>query len=514
MVHWRSRGYLPHLEGGRSVQVITVRLDDALPEDAIAQLETHLVHAADDERQRALHLRLDDLLDAGHGCCALRIPAVADLVETSLLHGDGERYRLLAWVVMPSHVHVAIEPLPGWDLDRIVHGWKSDTSHALRDLAPQAHWQGAYWNRRIQDAEHAGQTFAYILDNPVEAGLAERREAWRWSSAWDGYAPAGGMPTGRASSRRDAGAPGLAAGGNTAIPDRSSILTEQRNPRTAALHTLGVDDLVTTLLDENRAVLEALDAGRSALSAFVAAIEPGFARGGRLVYLGAGTSGRLGVLDASEVPPTFQMPPDRVIGIIAGGDGALRKSSEGAEDDPAGAVAALTALGLTCDDAVLGIAAGGTTPYVHGAIAWAKTLPSAPVTGLLSCAPVPAPPGCDHLIVLPTGPEPVTGSTRMKAGSATKMALNTISTALMVRLGKVHGNLMVDVRASNVKLRDRAARIIASLTGCERERCFALLDAAGGSVKTAVAMHHRACGRAEAEALLAAAGGRLDRVIP
>jgi N-acetylmuramic acid 6-phosphate etherase len=293
----------------------------------------------------------------------------------------------------------------------------------------------------------------------------------------------------------------------TSVEDRGHLLTEQRHPRRAALHALASGDLVGLLLDEVHAVAAALDAARPALAGLVAAAEPGFLRGGRLVYLGAGTSGRLGVLDASECPPTFQVPPERVVGIIAGGDGALRRSSEGAEDDSAGAHAALTALGLGPDDTVVGIAAGGTTPYVIGALPLAQAAGAR--TALLSCAPVQVPPACDHLVVIPTGPEAVTGSTRLKAGTATKMALNAISTALMVRLGKVHDDLMVDVRATNAKLRDRAVRIVMSLTGNDRSAAADLLDQAGGAAKTAAVMHRRACDRAAAEARLAAVGGRL-----
>ncbi len=300
----------------------------------------------------------------------------------------------------------------------------------------------------------------------------------------------------------------------TAIPDRAAVLTEQRLAASTGLHRLSVPAIVSLFHREQQAVLAALAAGEAALAGFITAVEPGFLRGGRLIYLGAGTSGRLGVLDASEVPPTFQVPEGRVIGIIAGGDGSLRRSSEGKEDELLGAVPALTELNLGPDDAVLGIAAGGTTPYVQGALAWAKTLAQPPVTGLLACAPLAVPPaGCDHLLIVPTGPEIVTGSTRLKAGTATKLVLNTISTALMIRLGKVYDNLMVDVRASNVKLRDRAARIISSLTDASRDEAFALLDAAGGQVKVAVVMRRRGVTATTAEALLASQDGRLDRVL-
>lgn len=297
-------------------------------------------------------------------------------------------------------------------------------------------------------------------------------------------------------------------------PDRSHILTEQRNPRTMALHKASVAECVALINQEDRAVLDALAHAGPALTAFIQAVEPGFLAGGRLIYLGAGTSGRLGVLDASEAPPTFCVPPDRIIGIIAGGDSALRKSSESKEDVADGARPELEALKLTERDAVLGIAAGGTTPYAIGALALAKSLAGPRITtGLLSCSPVPKPPLCDHLIVLPTGPEVLTGSTRMKAGTATKLALNTISTTLMIRSGRVYQNLMVDVRASNAKLRDRAARIIATLTGVSRQAAFDLIDAADGSVKTAVVMHKLGTDRTRAEHLLAQAQGRLDQVI-
>ncbi len=296
-------------------------------------------------------------------------------------------------------------------------------------------------------------------------------------------------------------------------PDRSRVLTEQRNPRSMRLHEASAAECVDLIASEDARVFEAMRRAGPTLTAFISAIEPGFLAGGRLVYVGAGTSGRLGVLDASEAPPTFQVPPDRIIGIIAGGDAALRKSSEGLEDDPRGASDQLDALHLTSRDAVLGIAAGGTTPYVLGAIAHARTLPSAPTTGLLTCSPIASAIAVDHLIVIDTGPEVLTGSTRMKAGTATKLALNTISTTLMVRSGRVFENLMVDVRASNAKLRDRAARIVVALTGLDRAAGLSLLERAGWSVKTAVVMHRRSLPRELAESALAAAEGRLDRAL-
>lgn len=280
------------------------------------------------------------------------------------------------------------------------------------------------------------------------------------------------------------------------------------------LHALGIEDIVARIQEEDAAVLEAMRQARAALAALIRDAEAGFVAGGRLIYVGAGTSGRLGVLDASEAPPTFLVPRDKVIGIIAGGDGALRRSSEGAEDDPRGAEAELARLELGVNDTLIGIAAGGTTPYVLGALAYAKSIGrGGPLTALLTCADVARPAHADHLIVLRTGPEVITGSTRMKAGTATKLALNTISTTLMVRAGKVYENLMVDVRASNDKLKDRAARIVATLTGLEREAAFALLERAAWSVKAAVVMEWLGVGQAEAERRLEAARGRLGEVL-
>ena len=296
-------------------------------------------------------------------------------------------------------------------------------------------------------------------------------------------------------------------------PDRAHVLTEQRNAKTKSLHEFCAADCVRIIQEEDQAVHRALDKAAPAITAFIEAVEPGFTQTGRLIYLGAGTSGRLGVLDASEAPPTFQVSPNKVVGIIAGGDGALRKSSEGCEDDPNGACHELRALNLQPEDAVLGIAAGGTTPYVLGALKLAKLFQPKVVTGMLSCTPIKTPCCTDHLIVLETGAEVLTGSTRMKAGTATKLALNTISTTLMIRAGRVYENLMVDVRATNEKLRDRAARIVGHLTGVSRKDSFELLEDAGGHVKVAVVMHRMGLSKEEAEFRLCFAGQRLGDVI-
>lgn len=296
---------------------------------------------------------------------------------------------------------------------------------------------------------------------------------------------------------------------NPPLPDRAAILTEHANPRTADLHTLSIADCVARIQSEDRAIPDALTVAAPAITRFITLVEPLFLAGGRLIYVGAGTSGRLGVLDASEAPPTFQVEPGRIVGLVAGGDAALRRSSEGKEDDPDGARADLAALALTPRDSILGIAAGGTTPYVLGALGLARRM-GAGVTGLLTCSPMPAPPDCDVLITIPTGPEVLTGSTRLKAGTATKQALNTISTTLMIRSGRVYQNLMVDLRATNDKLKDRAARIVATLTGLSRDDSLALLARAEWSVKPAVVMHALNLTREAALARLHTASGRLD----
>jgi N-acetylmuramic acid 6-phosphate etherase len=300
---------------------------------------------------------------------------------------------------------------------------------------------------------------------------------------------------------------------NSQVADRSDILTEQRNPQTTNLHNQSVSQIVNLMASVDRDIITALEAAGPALTALIEDAEPRFNRGGRLIYLGAGTSGRLGVLDASEAPPTFLVDPGRIIGIIAGGDIALRKSSEGLEDDHEGAREALTRLHLTDNDTVIGIAAGGTTPYPRGAMLIAQELAPGCLRGFISCSPIEKPPAADHLVILGTGPELLTGSTRMKAGTATKLALNTLSTTLMIRSGRVYDNLMVDVRATNNKLRDRAARIIIQLTGLDRNDAFDLLDRANGSVKTAITMQRLNLNRDDAENRLAQNEGRLDRVL-
>lgn len=299
----------------------------------------------------------------------------------------------------------------------------------------------------------------------------------------------------------------------TLPPDRSHICTEQRNERSQDFDRLSTLDCVRLMADDHARVAVAVDDAAPAIAAFVDALVPRMAGGGRLVYLGAGTSGRLGVLDAAECPPTFQSDPEQVIAIIAGGDAALRKSSEGREDDPNGAADALDDLQLTHEDTVVGIAAGGTTPYVLGGLELASR--HGAMTCLLTCAhPPTSSASFDHVINLQTGPELLTGSTRLKAGSATKLALNIISTATFTRLGKVYSNLMVDLRARNDKLRDRAIRIFTMLCPDQsRDDAASWLNCADGDLKTAIVMHQLHLDRSQATAQLARHGGSLRSVL-
>ncbi len=270
---------------------------------------------------------------------------------------------------------------------------------------------------------------------------------------------------------------------------------------------------VRLMVEDHAAVGAALAAAVEPLAAFIEALVARMRAGGRLVYVGAGTSGRLGVLDAAECPPTFQADPRQVVGVIAGGDAALRRSSEFKEDDPRGSAAALDELSVNDCDTVLGIAAGGTTPYVLGTLDLAKGRGA--MTGLLTCVPLPTPPSsCDHLIFLDTGPELLTGSTRLKAGSATKLALNIITTTAFVQLGKVYSNLMVDLRATNAKLIDRSIRILIELCPeLSRIEAAALLEAAEGGLKAAIVMQRLDTDLAAAQALLAEHDGHLRPIL-
>jgi N-acetylmuramic acid 6-phosphate etherase len=287
----------------------------------------------------------------------------------------------------------------------------------------------------------------------------------------------------------------------------SQLPTEARNPATESLDGLSTLDLARTMHKADGEAVSAVEKELPKVATAVDAIVARLEKGGRLFYLGAGTSGRLGVLDASECPPTYNTPPEMVQGLIAGGDIALRKSVEWAEDDEAQGKHDLEQHSFSGKDVLVGIAASGRTPYVLGGVRYGRELGA--LTIGLSCVPGSQLAEAAELAISPaTGPEVVTGSTRMKAGTATKLVLNMLSTGTMVRLGYVFGNLMVNVQPTNVKLRDRAARIIATVTGLAYEEAADLLERAG-SVKAAIVMEKLGVGREVDEQRLKAARGRL-----
>ncbi len=290
-------------------------------------------------------------------------------------------------------------------------------------------------------------------------------------------------------------------------------LTEQRNPRSRRIDLLSPLEIVDLINREDRTVPEAVGREREAIARAMELTVEAFRAGGRLIYVGAGTSGRLGVLDAAEMPPTFRTDPEMVQGVIAGGHGALVRSKEGSEDHPEDGAAAMDDREVGEADFVLGIATSGTTPYVHGALARARELGAK--TGFLLCTPPPEELRREHDVVIAplVGPEVITGSTRMKAGTATKLVLNTISTGAMVLLGKVYGNLMVDLQVTAEKLRDRGQRILMEVLETDRTRAAELLEAAGGHVKTALVMGTLDVGRERARQLLEEARGHVARVV-
>jgi N-acetylmuramic acid 6-phosphate etherase len=269
------------------------------------------------------------------------------------------------------------------------------------------------------------------------------------------------------------------------IDDLAASLTEQRNPRSQDLEKLSVKELVKLFVDEESDVQEALRKASTELVRAIELVTTALKKGGRLFYVGAGSSGRLGMLDASEIPPTFGAGPDLVQGIIAGGAPALYRSVEGAEDEEGGGATAVAERGVKSGDIVVGISASGRTPFVMGALARAKEVGA--VTILLSCNPAaPSRIDSDLLVALGVGPEILTGSTRLKAGTATKVALNIISTGAMVALGKVRGNFMIDLQTTNSKLRDRAARVMAELTGSDYKTARAKLEANGWNLREVI----------------------------
>lgn len=293
----------------------------------------------------------------------------------------------------------------------------------------------------------------------------------------------------------------------------AGLQTEAALPALSELDTMGTAELVAAMNEQNRGVPAAVEQASGEIAAVVDAVAERLARGGRLLYVGAGTAGRLGVLDASECPPTFGTPPEMVVGVIAGGYPALVKSSEGAEDDVNAGMAAMDQAGVAAPDFVLGIAASGTTPFVRAALSRAQTIGAR--TGLISCSDPPRVlvETCDVLVLPKVGPEALTGSTRLKAGTATKLVLNTLSTGAMIRLGRAYGNLMVDLTAVSEKLRDRGERMVMECCGVDRTAARDAIVAAGGSVKLAIVMVNLGVAKAEAERRLAAAGGFVRRAV-
>ena len=289
------------------------------------------------------------------------------------------------------------------------------------------------------------------------------------------------------------------------------LLTETRHPDTANIDQLSTLEMLELINTADRSVADAVHAELARIAQAVDGIVARMQQGGRLFYMGAGTSGRLGVLDASECPPTFHVDPGLVVGLIAGGDRALRHSIEGAEDDPQQGVEDLKARAFAAADTLVGIAASGRTPYVLGGMAYANDLGA--LTIGLSCVPgSPVEQQAGIALTPAVGPEVITGSTRLRAGTATKLVLNMLSTGAMIRMGMVYGNLMVNVQPTNEKLQDRAIRIIAAAGDVDFERATRLLTE-GGSVKVAIAMQKLGVGRQEAVQRLQAARGRLRTLL-
>ncbi len=292
------------------------------------------------------------------------------------------------------------------------------------------------------------------------------------------------------------------------MTDWSRLLTEQRNPASEQIDQLDSLELVRLINSQDALVPAAVEAVLSDVAAAVDLVTESLSAGGRLFYLGAGSSGRLGILDASECPPTFSSDPKQVQGLIAGGEQAVFQAVEGAEDDARGAVAELDELGVGSLDVVVGIAASGVTPWVLGGLAHARSRGCGTV--FFTCSPsAAASVDVDVVIVPEVGPEVVTGSTRMKAGTATKLVLNTVTTGAMIRLGKTYGNLMVDLQPSNAKLRDRMTRILSTLAGLDTDTSRSRLEAAGWELKLALVMELCDTDADTARQRLAAAGGRV-----
>ncbi len=297
----------------------------------------------------------------------------------------------------------------------------------------------------------------------------------------------------------------------TIPPDRGHIATEQIHSTTTELDLLSTKECVALLSKDHNQAVMAVEQAAPQISTFIDALIPKIKDGGRLIYIGCGTSGRLGVLDAAECPPTYRTDPEMVQGIIAGGYDAMVRSIEGAEDCLEDGAQVVSDHNITANDTVLGITACSSTPFVLGALKEAKK--TGAITGLIICNKLSNLEYVDHLISLIVGPEVITGSTRMKAGTATKLVLNMITTTLMIKLNKTYGNLMVDLKASNKKLWDRGTRIIVHLTGLDYEDSLQLLRSANGEVKTAIVMKKKNCTYEEGVQLLQSVSGSLKTAL-
>ena len=286
------------------------------------------------------------------------------------------------------------------------------------------------------------------------------------------------------------------------------MITEETNPHSKEIDALSIQEIIRIMNDENLLVTEAVRAASDSISLAVRDAVCAIRSGGRLIYIGAGTSGRLGILDASEIPPTFNVSPDLVRGLIAGGNRALTEAVEGAEDDEEAGIEAVS--GVSDKDMLIGITASGTTPFTISALREGKRRGAR--CRLLTCNDVEYD-FLDGIIKLLAGPEIIAGSTRLKAGTATKIVLNMISTAAMIQLGKVYKGCMVDVVPSNKKLRSRAIRIIREITGCRDEEAEVLLDRSGGNAKTAILMRLKGLSREEAKGLLERSDGSLRKAL-
>ncbi len=290
------------------------------------------------------------------------------------------------------------------------------------------------------------------------------------------------------------------------------LLTEQLNPASGGIDRLGTEEMLRVMNQEDAKVAAAVEAEVPRIAEGVDAIVNALRQGGRLFYIGAGTSGRLGVLDAAECPPTFNVPPEWVQGIIAGGQGALARATETSEDDPALGLADLRGRGFAKTDVLAGIAASGRTPYVLGAVEEANRMGA--VTIGISCVPGSSLANLARIAITPaSGPEVIAGSTRLKAGTATKMVLNMLTTGAFIRLGYVYGNMMVNVEPKNEKLRDRALRILMAVTGKDAPGATALLADAGDNLQTAIVMQMGGLDRAQAQARLARVNGNVREAI-